>query len=115
MVILPRLQAAWNRGRILAQAQNQARRWMEMPANLFYPETFAHEIEEALGEAMKSSAGDASLNIEVHDKSWIEQQGMGGVLGVAKGSAQSPYFVEINYLVSYSQHPISGLLQCLGG
>ncbi|KAM7533473.1 hypothetical protein Aperf_G00000122990 [Anoplocephala perfoliata] len=75
-----------------------ARRWMEMPANLFGPETFAHAIEEALGEAMKSSAGDASLNIEVHDKSWIEQQGMGGVLGVAKGSAQSPYFVEVNYL-----------------
>ncbi|KAM3185039.1 hypothetical protein ACTXT7_007197 [Hymenolepis weldensis] len=93
-----KLQAAWNRGQILAQSQNQARRWMEMPANMFYPEIFAHAIEEAMGEAIKSSAGDASVSVEVYDKKWIKQQGMGGILGVAKGSDQSPYFVEISYI-----------------
>lgn len=71
-----------------------------MPANLFYPEIFANAIEEALGEAVKSSSGDASVSVEVHDKNWITQQGMGGVLGVSKGSEQPPYFVEINYVVS---------------
>ncbi|VDM31165.1 unnamed protein product [Hydatigera taeniaeformis] len=89
---------AWNRGRILAKAQNQARRWMEMPANLFPPEVFAHKIEESLSDALKSSAGKATLTLEVHDKAWIEQQSMGGVLGVAKGSARLPYFVEINFM-----------------
>nr|CDS33685.1 leucyl aminopeptidase [Hymenolepis microstoma] len=93
-----KLQAAWDRGRILAQSQNQARRWMEMPANMFYPEVFAHAIEEAMGEAMKSSAEDASLNVEVYDTKWIKQQGMGGVLGVSRGSDQAPYFVEISYV-----------------
>lgn len=95
-----RLLAAWNRGRILAKAQNQARRWMEMPANLCPPEVFAHEIEEAFSETLKSLASDASLTLEIHDKTWIEQQGMGGVLGVAMGSARPPYFVEINFTVS---------------
>ncbi|KAL5103068.1 Cytosol aminopeptidase [Taenia crassiceps] len=71
---------------------------MEMPANLFPPEIFAHEIEEAFSETLKSSAGDASLAVEIHDKTWIEQQGMGGVLGVARGSARPPYFVEINFM-----------------
>nr|ANK58179.1 leucine aminopeptidase [Echinococcus granulosus] len=93
-----KLLAAWNRGRVLAQAQNQARRWMEMPANLFPPEVFAHEIEEALSEALKSAAGDASLTVEVHDKMWIEQQDVGGVLGVARGSTRPPCFVEINFV-----------------
>ncbi|VDO12071.1 unnamed protein product [Rodentolepis nana] len=93
-----KLQAAWDRGRILAQSQNQARRWMEMPPNMLYPEVFAHAIEEAMSEAMKSAAEDASLNVEVYDRKWIKQQGMGGVLGVARGSDQSPYFVEISYV-----------------
>lgn len=73
---------------------------MEMPANLFPPELFAHEIGEAFSEALKSSAGDVSLTLAIHDKTWIEQQGMGGVLGVARGSARPPYFVEINFMVS---------------
>ena len=74
---------------------------MEMPANLFPPETFANEIEHAVSEAVKASSGvDANaITVKIHDKKWIEEQSMGGVLGVAKGSAQSPYFVEITYVV----------------
>ncbi|KAL5962195.1 Cytosol aminopeptidase [Taenia solium] len=97
-----KLLAAWNRGRILAKAQNQARRWMEMPANLCPPEVFAHEIEEAFSETLKSLSSDASLTLEIHDKTWIVQQGMGGVLGVAMGSARPPYFVEINFTIAAS-------------
>ncbi len=94
-----RLLDAWNRGRVLAQSQNQARRWMEMPGNLFPPQTFAREIEESFSR-IPSTGGDTSLSVIVHDKEWIERQGMGGVLGVAQGSHQAPYFVEINYVVS---------------
>lgn len=63
-----------------------------------------------MGEAIKSSAGDASVNVEVYDKKWIKQQGMGGILGVAKGSDQSPYFVEISYVVSINLLLISNTL-----
>uniref|UniRef100_A0A5K3FR29 Cytosol aminopeptidase n=1 Tax=Mesocestoides corti TaxID=53468 RepID=A0A5K3FR29_MESCO len=90
-----KLLTAWNRGKIFAQAQNQARRWMEMPSNLLPPQTFAREIEESLSQV---SCGETSLRVVVHDKDWIEKQNMGGVLGVSRASSQDPCFVEINYV-----------------
>ena len=75
-----------------------------MPANLFPPEVFAREIEAAVHNAFSSEFSLASpapsVTVEVHDKTWLEQQNMGGVLGVAQGSRQPPFFVEINYVVS---------------
>lgn len=71
-----------------------------MPANLLPPRIFAQEMEEAFSRvAAATSTGDIVLTMAVHGKEWIEQHKMGGVIGVAQGSAQSPFFVEINYVV----------------
>nr|VZI20840.1 unnamed protein product [Spirometra erinaceieuropaei] len=90
------LLASWNRGRILAQSQNLARRWMEMPANLMSPKTFAYSIQETLGKI--PSNGDTTTRVTVYDHDWCEQNKMGGILGVAAGSSRKPVFVEIEYI-----------------
>ena len=77
------------RGRILAEAANFARDLANEPANVLTPTELA-----ARAEAMAREAG---LTCEVYDRPWMEQQGMGGLLGVARGSAQPPKFIVLHY------------------
>ena len=76
-----------------------------MPPNLFPPEAFANAIQEAVNDATEASCKDVDSNVtvEIHDKNWLDEHNMGGILGVAKGSAQAPYLVEINYVVRWSK------------
>jgi len=57
------------------------------PNNVCTAEYFAQQAVEAL------KGTDAV--VYVHDKQWIEEQKMGGLLGVNKGSVLPPYFVHI--------------------
>ncbi|VDM01535.1 unnamed protein product [Schistocephalus solidus] len=88
--------ASWNRGRILAESQNLARRWMEMPANLMSPKNFAYSIQETFGGL--PSHDDITTRVTVYDHDWCEQNKMGGILGVGAGSSRKPVFVEIEYI-----------------
>ncbi|VDN10261.1 unnamed protein product [Dibothriocephalus latus] len=91
-----KLLASWDRGRILAQSQNLARRWMEMPANLMSPKNFAYSIQETF--AGLPSHNDVTTRVTVYDHDWCEQNKMGGILGVGAGSSRKPVFVEIEYI-----------------
>lgn len=35
--------------------------------------------------------------MHIREKAWIEEQGMGSFLGVARGSEEPPKFVEVHY------------------
>jgi leucyl aminopeptidase len=72
-----------------ATAVVQARDWVNTPANLLYPETFA--------EAARTLAKNAKLGFEVWDEKSLERDGFGGILAVGGGSARKPRLVKLSY------------------
>ncbi len=83
------IQNSFNEGNILAACTNFAKRLGDLPGNLMTPTILAEEtIEAAKGTALKVTAWD---------KKRIEKEKMGGLLGVAQGSAQEPRFIVMEY------------------
>ena len=85
----PELEAAVERGRILAEAQNFSRVLVNEPANLLTPLGMA-----AAAEGMAKEFG---LECKVLDRGAMEQLGMGSLLGVAIGSAEPPVLIVLRY------------------
>jgi len=82
-------QAAVDRGRILAEAQNFTRDLANEPANLLTP--------TGLAESARKMAADYSLECEILDQDRMRQLGMGALLGVAQGSAEPPAMIILRY------------------
>ncbi len=82
--------ADWERGKILASAQNFARVLMETPANLMTPTVFAETVK-------KQYEGLNNLELTAHDEAWAKQQKMNLFLSVTNGSAEPAKFLEIKY------------------
>ncbi len=83
-------------GVVLAEAANFARDLANEPSNVLTPTELA---QRAQGRAQA-----AGLECEVYDRPWMEQQGMGALLGVAQGSAQPPKFIVLRYKGGGAQH-----------
>ncbi|HLI94952.1 MAG TPA: leucyl aminopeptidase [Candidatus Baltobacteraceae bacterium] len=77
------------RGQILGDAVNLARRLAITPANDMTPTRLADEATKA--------AKDSGLQIEVLDESRCRELGMGSFLSVAQGSVQPPKFIVMTY------------------
>jgi leucyl aminopeptidase len=77
------------RGAVLAEAANFARDLANEPSNVLTPTEMASRA--------RALAQETGLECEVHDRDWMEQQGMGALLGVAKGSQQPPKFIVLRY------------------
>ncbi|KAJ2175828.1 hypothetical protein GGF45_003777, partial [Coemansia sp. RSA 551] len=82
--------AEWDAGHVCAEAQNLARDLTNTPANFLTPIAFAERVQQELG-------GLDNVQVHVHGPEWAEQQRMGGLVMVAKGSSQPLRFVEIEY------------------
>ena len=82
-------QAAFERGRILAEAQNFTRDMANEPANLMTP--------MAMADRARKMAGEMGLECEVLDQDRMRQLGMGSLLGVAQGSAEPPALIIVRY------------------
>ena len=74
---------------VLAAAVLTAREWVNIPANLLYPATFADEAQ-ALVKGTR-------LSCEVLDERELAEQGYGGLLGVGGGSARPPRLVRLSH------------------
>ncbi len=85
----PTLRAAVQRARIGAAATCYARDLINLPAAIVTPTYLA-------GEAGRI-ARKQGLRSRVFDPRAIRRAGMGGLLGVAQGSAQPPRFIELTY------------------
>ncbi len=85
----PELRRAVRRGEILAEATNQARTWINEPAAVMTPATFAADAERVLTKA--------GLEVQVDGPSGLKTLAMGALLGVARGSAEEPRFVRVTY------------------
>ncbi len=86
----PGLEAALQRGVILAESQNFARDLGNQPANLMTPTVIAEQAEQI--------AHDFRLDIEVLDRDRMKQLGMGSLLGVAQGSDEPPVMIVLKYV-----------------
>ncbi len=73
----------------VARAVTTTRDWINTPANLLYPETFAEQAREM--------AREAKIDVEVLDEKVLTKQGFGGILAVGGGSARPPRLVRLDY------------------
>ncbi len=86
---LAALERGVRRGTILAEATNICRDLANEPANYLTPTDLGNKAAEL--------AREAGIQCEVYGPDWLREQGMGGVLGVAAGSAQEPRFIVMRY------------------
>jgi leucyl aminopeptidase len=85
----PDLGQAFERGRQIGEAQNLARDFVNEPANRLTP--------LGLAERARQIAAEAGLECEILDRDRMRQLGMGALLGVAQGSAESPALIVMRY------------------
>ena len=85
----PHLEAAVERGRIIAEAQNFTRELANEPPNRLTP--------LALAEYARRMAEEFGLEYEALDRDRMAQLGMGSLLGVAIGSAEPPVLIVLRY------------------
>jgi leucyl aminopeptidase len=85
----PEAARAWERGRIIGEAQNFTRDLVNEPANKLTPAD--------LTEAARSMASCYGLECEVLDTAAMAELGMGALLGVAQGSSNPPFLIVIKY------------------
>lgn len=80
---------AMHKAQILAEATNLARTLINEPPNVLTPSELARRTS--------TMAKEAGLECEIWNKQKIAELGMGGLLGVAQGSAEPPQFVIVRY------------------
>lgn len=76
-------------GRITAEATNYARGLSNIPGGDMTP--------ELLAEKARQVGDEVELDVRVWDKRKLEQEGMGGILGVARGSSEEPALIRMDY------------------
>ena len=84
-----RANAAIDEGMAISGAQNLARELVNRPGGTLTPVAFAAEARRI--------ATREGLSIKVMGRAQIERLGLGGLLGVNRGSTQEPRFVEISH------------------
>lgn len=77
-------------GRIIGEAVNSTRALANTPGGDMTPEKLADE-------AIQVGLRNPEVNVRVLNESQMEELGMGGVLGVAKGSTERPKFIILEY------------------
>ena len=83
------LQKSLNRGRILGEATNLARSLVNQPGNRINPSQLAEEA--------RSIAEKSGLQIEILDEPTMEDEGMGALLAVARGSDEPARMIVLKH------------------
>ncbi|GBD24300.1 Cytosol aminopeptidase [bacterium HR29] len=86
---VPEMQAAVERGRILAEAANFARDLANEPSNYATPTVIAERAQEL--------ARELGLECEILERADAERMGMGAFLAVARGSDEPPKVIRLAY------------------
>lgn len=87
---------------VLAEATNRVRAWVATPSNQLTPTQFAAAARELLEPA--------GVAVEVLDRPTLERQGMGALLGVARGSDEPPVMIVAGYDGGRPDGPRLGLV-----
>ncbi|MEI7719944.1 MAG: leucyl aminopeptidase [bacterium] len=89
----PSIERAAQRGQMIGQSVNACRELSNTPGGHMTPKVLA----EAAKKAAKEAGAGSKLSVKVLGQKEIEKLGMGGVLGIAKGSALEPQFIVMEY------------------
>jgi leucyl aminopeptidase len=73
----------------VARAVATAREWVNIPANLLYPGSFADQVREVVGRTR--------IGVDVLDENALARGGYGGLLAVGGGSSRPPRLVRLSY------------------
>lgn len=87
------------RALVLGEAVQHTRILVNTPPSHLYPETFAQVAAERV-EKLKD------VTVRVFEPEELEAENFGGILGVGKGSARGPRFVEVKYAPANSTSSI---------
>lgn len=85
-----RFQRYLKEGKIIGKAVNFARDLANIPGGEMTPEILAREAKKAVLK-------NPNLKIEIFNKRRLEKLSMGGILGVARGSAEEPVLIILKY------------------
>lgn len=77
------------KGAVIGESINLTRKLVNMPANYMYPESFVEEVFRS-GQQYK-------FDVEIWDKSKLEAERCGALLGVARGSSCEPRLAIMRY------------------
>jgi len=94
--------SALERGTIIAQAVNDARQWVNLPANIMRPDELASQARQI--------AQAYDLSCRVFSEKEIQKMGMGGLAAVASGSEQDCCLVTLEYRTTKKNAPTIGLV-----
>jgi len=83
--------AAVEEAEIVAAAVLANREWVNQPANLLYPESFADDVRSYAAGARNK------ITVDILDEKALARSGYGGILAVGSGSAQLPRLVRLSY------------------
>jgi leucyl aminopeptidase len=89
--------ATIERGRVLGESVNLARRLVNEPPQDIYPDSFAARAREV--------ANSCGLEIEVWDEKRLEKESCGSLLAVARGSNRPPRLVILRYRGAAAEAP----------
>ncbi len=87
---------------VAARATCRARLLAATPSNIKNPQWLA---EQAVALAAESGGKRAGLTVTVHDETWIERNGLGGLLAVGGGSPTPPRLVVVDYASAGATEP----------
>ena len=73
----------------VARAVAMAREWVNIPANLLYPDSFAGQVRQLVP--------DTRVGVDVLDEEALARDGYGGLLAVGGGSSRPPRLVRLSY------------------
>ncbi|MGE3983192.1 MAG: M17 family metallopeptidase, partial [Dehalococcoidia bacterium] len=93
------LEAGVKRGTIIAEAVNFCRDLANEPSNYLTPTDMADQAQ--------AIAEKSGLECEIYGPGWMKEKGMGGLLGVAQGSAEEPRFIVLRYNGAGDEKPIA--------
>lgn len=90
------------KGKILSEATNLARDWVNEPANYMTPTDLAKVAQKI--------AKSNGLSVTIMDREQMEKEGMGLLLGVARGSCQPPKLIVLKYKGNKNSDAIMGFV-----
>lgn len=86
------------KGRIVGEETNACREISNMPGGDMTPQVLVREIKRAIS--------NLPIKMKVLEEKEMKKMGMGGILGVSRGSVEKPKFIILEYLASRKEKPI---------
>ncbi|HBB37225.1 MAG: putative cytosol aminopeptidase [Candidatus Moranbacteria bacterium GW2011_GWC1_45_18] len=86
------------KGQIIGQEVNACRNLGNTPGGDMTPKVLADEIKKAIQ--------GTGIKMKMLEEAEMKKLGMGGILGVSRGSAEKPKFIILEYMMSQKEKPI---------